>query len=377
MNKVIIIGGGIAGLSAAIALKKIGIECEVYETAPEIRAVGAGIVMASNALQVFGKFGFADKIIRAGAELENFVISDEKFRPIRAMNQNWIREKFGFGNTAIHRADLQNILIDELGREHLFLGKQFLSFEQKENKITAYLKDGTSAKGDFLIGADGIHSAVRNQLFPDIPYRYTNQTCWRGITHITVPEFLKNGAVEAWGNQKRLGVVPVGDEKIYWFAVLSEKPGGKDNPDLLKDYLKNLFSDFHPFGSELIEKTSSNNIIRNDLYDFKPLKKWHNGRVCLIGDAAHATTPNMGQGGCQAVEDAWILHSVFSENKTPQEAFQIFQERRIKKTTRITNQSFSMGQMAHWKYGRGLRNAFLKMLPKSLSQKGIEWVLKI
>ena len=146
MNKAIIIGGGIAGLSTAIALKKIGIECEVYETTPEIRAVGAGIVMASNALQVFGKFGFADKIIEAGAELENFVISDENFRPIRAMNQNWIREKYGFGNTAIHRADLQNILIEELGRAHLFLGKQFIKFEQKEDKIIAHFKDGIGPK---------------------------------------------------------------------------------------------------------------------------------------------------------------------------------------------------------------------------------------
>ena len=188
---------------------------------------------------------------------------------------------------------------------------------------------------------------------------------------------MKDKAIEAWGKQKRLGIVPVSNEKIYWFAVLSESPGGKDNPNELKDFLKNLFSDFHPFASELIKSTPLESIIRNDLYDFKPLKKWFEGRVCLIGDAGHATTPNMGQGGCQAVEDAWSLHSAFSRTKNVEEAFDIFQRKRIKKTSRITNQSFSMGQMAHWKYGQGIRNAMLKLLPESISKKGIEWVLKI
>ncbi len=377
MQEAIIIGGGIAGLSAAIALQKVGIECKVYEKAPEIRAVGAGIVMASNALQVFGNLGLAENIINAGAALAEFTISNEKFQPIQNMSQNWIREKYGFGNIAIHRADLQKVLIEALGKEHLLLGKDFDYFEQAEKKVTAFFKDGSMVAGKFLLGADGIHSAVRHQLFPNIPYRYTNQTCWRGITNIPVPDFLQNKAIEAWGNQRRFGIVPVNKEKIYWFAVLTEKPGGKDEPSRLKEHLKEIFSSFHPYVKELIGETPLDQIIRNDLYDFKPIKKWHNGRVSLIGDAAHATTPNMGQGGCQAVEDAWALFNIFSQTKIPEIAFERFRKKRFAKTSKITNQSFFLGEMAHWKYGRSIRNAFLKLMPEQMGRKQTEWVLNI
>jgi len=371
--KGIIIGAGIGGLNCAIALEKLGIEIEVFEAVTEVKAVGAGIWMASNAMQVFGHLGFADAVIREGVELQSIGVTDRHLKPIQLMPMEPIKERFKYGITAIHRARLHQLLIQQLkSREQLHLGKRLLRIEDDGELVTAHFADGSTAVGDFLIGADGIHSVVREQLFPnESQYKYSGQTCWRGVVDYELSDSMTDATYEAWGGKVRLGVSSIGHGQTYWFAVKKTAENGKDNPNTLKELLLQDFSKFASPLPEILEATAIENIVRNDIGNMSPLKKWAKGRVCLIGDAAHSMTPNMGQGGGQAVEDAYVLAKLFkkSDFKDPQPLFILFQAARIKKVSFIIRMSKMLGKVAHWTWAQGFRNSMMRLFSKNSNNR--------
>ncbi len=155
---------------------------------------------------------------------------------------------------------------------------------------------------------------------------------------------------------------------MYWFAVVLSPPNGKDDSLLIKENLLKMFADFNPLVTKMIGLTSVAHILRNDIYDLEPMRKWHKNNICLIGDAGHATTPNMGQGGAQAIEDAHYLSNLIVEN-SGENIFELFQQKRQKKVNLVVNQSWTTGKMAHWKYGKGLRDFLLKKVPKKIIEK--------
>ena len=311
--KGIIIGGGIAGLSTAIALQKIGIQTKVYEAVSEIKTVGAGIWMATNAMQVFGHLGFANRIEQEGMSLNKVAIADQNLKVIQGTNMENIRQKYGHSITAIHRAKLQRILLEELGNDNVELGKALQSFEEKENSVLAHFKDGSSVEADFLIGAGGIHSNVRKQLFPNVKYRYSGQVCWRGVTNFELPPSYQKATIETWGNQIRFGFSAISANEVYWFAVKTSPPDMQDDRATLKEYLSNMFEDFGNPIPSILAATPLEKIHKADMYDFKPIPKWHQGRVCLIGDAAHVLLTLTSQGVSSALEDAICLTDLLNK----------------------------------------------------------------
>ena len=364
--KALLIGGGIGGLTTAIALEKAGIDTSVYEAAPEIRAVGAGIWMATNAMQVFDRLGLASDVVAAGLPLERICISDNRLRIIQNTEMQMIRDQFGYSITSIARSRLQEVLLKNYGKT-INLAKHCTRFEQNGYGVTAYFNDGSSAQGDILIGADGIHSAVRQQMYPDARLRYSGQTCWRGIASIQLDAPLDKACLEAWGKTARLGFSVLSSSEVYWFAVQKAPRGEKDPPTGIKQKLQERYAGFNQPIPDIIAATPEEKIIRNDIIDLNPIKKWHHGRVCLIGDAAHAMTPNMGQGGGQAVEDAWVLSQILKDAKTPEKAFAIFESKRRKKVNQVVSTSWLIGKMAHISFGQGLRNALLRLVPIDFS----------
>lgn len=359
--KGIIIGGGIAGLTAHIALSKAGIDTEVYEIAPAIREVGAGIWMASNAMQVFDRLGFAGQVQAEGMPLDLVKITDAKMNTLSLMRQQPVIQKFGYAINAIHRGRLQKILLEQCDPANIHTDRGFSRMKIGENgKIQVWFSNGSAAEADFLIGADGIHSAVRKEIFPEVRLRYSGQTCWRGVAKIDLLDDWKAQTVEAWGRDVRFGFSEIGNGEVYWFAVKSVPAGGGDHPAELKSKLRKMFKGFEGPVIEIIEATKEQDIIRNDLKDFVPINAWHQGNIGLIGDAAHAMTPNMGQGGAQAVEDAWFIAQAFQEHSDPEAAFQAFFKKRFKKVKGIVLGSHSLGRVAHMPFLRGLRNWMMK-----------------
>lgn len=365
--KTIIIGGGIAGLTTAIALEQIGYETAVYESSPQLSVAGAGIWMATNAMQVFHRLGLADEVSAQGVSLDRIEVADHKMKSIQATEQLLFVDTYGYGVTSILRSRLRDILVSHYGKA-IHCGKKLQKVEEEGDVVKAFFEDGTSVIGDLLIGADGIHSAVRQQLVPSARLRYAGQTCWRGVAPISLAAPFEKACVETWGKNYRFGLSVISDQEVYWFAVAKAPEGQRDKGNR-KAKLTKMYADFGDPIPDIIAATPETQIIRNDINDLKPILKWYQGRVCLIGDAAHATTPNMGQGGGQAVEDAWFLSQILKEEPQPENAFKRFQDKRRKKVDQVVRTSWQIGKVAHISFGQGLRNFLLRKAPKALAEK--------
>ncbi|WP_025743512.1 FAD-dependent monooxygenase [Aquimarina pacifica] len=364
-----IVGAGIGGLITALAFEKNNIAYQLFEKAPKLNEVGAGIWLAPNALQVLEYLGLFEEVKRKGNTIDQITLGKSDLSPLYDTRQNYVKDTLEYATIAIHRAELQKLLLEKIPPEKIHMGKEFNSFERLDTgKVKIKFADNTATEADFLIGADGIHSKVRKQLFPESSIRYSGQTCWRGVAAIELDKEYKNRGIELWGDQIRFGISKIAKNKVYWFAVVLDAPHLKDNKDRIHQKLLRLYADFHPIVGELISSTPVDKILRNDIIDLKPLDNWYNGSICLIGDAGHATTPNMGQGGAQAIEDAYYLSDLIKKQPNTN-VFNLFQEKRKEKVSTIVQQSWTTGKMAHWKYGQGLRNFLLKNMPKKVLEK--------
>lgn len=370
--KIAIIGGGIGGLTTALALQKNNLDVTIYESAPEIKPVGAGIIMANNAMQVFNKLGIRYKIEKAGHKISAIKITDPQLKTLSDVQLNTFENKYGVHNTAIHRGDLQMILAQEIGFENIKLSKRLSKIEQR-NGYQLTFEDGTFAHADAVIGADGIKSVVRHQILNIGKLRSAKQKCWRGVSEFDWAAKYNHQAYEAWGKGRRFGFVRINDRKVYWYAVVNENLVKKT------DHLAELFAEFNPEVPRMISETPQEKIFVNDIIDLEPIFQWQKDRVCLIGDAAHATTPNMGQGACQAIEDAYILGKLFGEGKNAEQVFTQYEELRMKKAHYIVNTSSIIGKVSHYENNLAvwLRNTLLRATPSSINEKQMEKVFDI
>lgn len=369
MNSISIIGGGIGGLTLGNFLKLHNIDFKIYEAAPEIKTVGAGIAMAGNAMQIFDKLGLKEKIQNAGTKMDALIITDENLKTISKTDVLELENQYNVCNIAIHRADLQRILSENIS-EHIVLNKRLEKIEKK-SKYHLTFQDKTEIESDIIFGADGIKSLVRNQILKSGEIRNAKQKCWRGILQTKIPEKYSHNAYEMWGKGKRFGFVKIKDNTLYWYALVNEKFYSEDT-DLIK-----TFEDFHPDILEIISRTPKEQIILNDIIDIKPMDNWSLENLCLMGDAAHATTPNMGQGGCQAVEDAYVLSKLLEKEKDWNIIFSQFEKIRKKKVHHIVNTSWTLGKVAQWECFTGMRNWIFRMIPERVNQKQMEKILKL
>lgn len=365
-----IIGGGIGGLTCGIALKRKGFKVRVFEQAKEMKPVGAGIILASNAMQVYRELGLSQKITNKGCTVSSLSVVDKKFQLISKTDLSVFEETFQLKNVAIHRGVLQQVLIEEFKTDELFLDHKLDEIRTEKNACVLRFENGKEYKSFLTIGADGIYSKVRNTLFDNVPIRKANQMCWRGVLNYPLSDRFKNQAIESWGKGKRFGFVKIDKNQVYWFALKSIKEeSAKENETLDAT----LFSDFDPLVVDMIVKTEKNKIHAGEIVDLKPFKSWSISNVCLLGDAAHATTPNLGQGACQAIEDAFVLAECL-EKYEYEKAFTEFEKLRVYKAHKIVKTSYMLGKIAHWsnRILIVLRNGMLRNLPASINKKQIE-----
>ncbi|AYA37036.1 FAD-dependent oxidoreductase [Hymenobacter oligotrophus] len=373
----LIIGAGIAGLATALALHRQGHKVAVYEAAPALREIGAGVVLGANAMRALGHLGLHDAVHAAGFAVTRISLLDQAGGVLNDIDTRPFTERVGYDNLAIHRADLQRVLLAQLPPGVLHLGKALARFEQLGNQVTAYFADGSAATADALLAADGIRSRARLQLLPHSQPRYAGYTCWRGVTDGSALQLPAGRSTESWGAAGRFGVVPLANGQVYWFACInSAVPQNPACKALRLADLQKHFTHFHAPIPELLALTTDEQVIWGDIIDLKPLRQFAFGRVLLLGDAAHATTPNMGQGAGQAVEDAAMLARCLSEQPALQAAFRLFEQRRLPRTTRIVRQSWQLGQVAQFSrpWLVQLRNAVMRRVPSSLNRQQMQFL---
>jgi 2-polyprenyl-6-methoxyphenol hydroxylase-like FAD-dependent oxidoreductase len=375
-----IVGGGIGGLTLGIALQRKGYNVSIYEGAPALKPLGAGITLAGNAVKALIQIGIAEQILQAGKVLQSLIIKDQKGNILTQTNAEELSRKFGVINSfSIHRGDLQNILLSQLQPGSLTTGKRLLDFNQTSSGVALYFEDGTTASTDYLIACDGIHSVARKKLIPQSETRYSGYTCWRAVID-DVPSDLKlNETSETWGKGSRFGIVPLANRKLYWFACIN----AQKNDPLLRNYkvpdLLTYLSNFHTPIADILKRTKNEQLIWGDIIDLKPITKFAFGKIVLAGDAAHATTPNMGQGACMAIEDAAVLSNCIEEYSTVDEAFEKFEAKRIARTTKIVNDSWTIGKVAQLENGilTSLRNTLIKLTPPGVSERQVKFLTDV
>ena len=347
----------------ANALQKAGIDFDLYEQAPELTEVGAGIGLSNGALKLMGMIDLESEIREKSYPIKKMYFADKQLN---------IRRKLPTDSpgVCIHRAILIDILKSRLPVDKIHLSRKVTDIQSRADHAKIHFDDGESIESSVVIAADGIHSAVRRSLYPEIEIRYINQTIWRGITRVKEPGMMGEGYIEVWDEGLRFLTIPYNSEEMFWLAVKPAPPGLQDNPNEIKNELLELFQNFHPTFKDLIR--NSGKIIRNDMNDLGlPDRPWSHNRVVFIGDSIHATTPNLAQGGCQAIEDAVCLSLCLKANSSdPEKAFHLYQNLRQKKVSSIVDTSWKFGVAAH------SRNPLKHYLFRAILEYGPAYFLK-
>lgn len=361
--KVVIVGSGIAGLSVAIALRALGIAVTVYERAPALQDVGAGISLWANAMRALDSLGAGQAVrqrsVRASwCELR----TDEGRRVALSERPDSLERRFGLLELVrmVHRADLLAALRSLLPDDTVVCGHECIAVSGWESRPRVRFANGHADSSDAVIGADGIRSVVRTALFGAGEPRYAGYTCWRGIS--PRPDRIEPGYFgEWWGRARRFGITTLTDDRVYWFAVENAPPAMRVADD--RAHLLDAFRGWAPPVAELIA-TAQSSPIRGDILDRPPSRTWSRGAVVVVGDAAHAATPNLGQGGAMAIEDAVVLARRLAKDDDPATAFDGLVAERRRRTASIVRRSRAFGTIAQLE-GRtlcGLRDAALRLI---------------
>lgn len=360
----IVVGGGIGGLSAAIALRRAGIQAEVHERAPELREVGAGISLWPNATRQLREWGLLDDVLRRGYRFTTGEMRDVRGRVLTQMHL----PPADAPSVLIHRADLHAILADGLPPWAVRTGAEFRRLRETADGVVADFGEAGTEEGRFLVGADGLHSAVRRQVLGDGEPVYRGYPVWRGVAPAGTVEW--TSLTETLGRGLRFGTVPIGGGRVAWWATANEPEHADDGPEGRKARLLRLFGDWHRPIPQLIEATPGDEILKNGTYDRPPVRRWGRGRVTLLGDAAHPTTPNFGQGGCMAIEDAAVLARCLAETDDVPVALRAFEARRYRRTAWITRESLRYGRVAQWQRAGAvrLRETILRLAPPAVTR---------
>jgi 2-polyprenyl-6-methoxyphenol hydroxylase-like FAD-dependent oxidoreductase len=346
--KVMVAGGGIGGLTAAIALRRTGFDVAVFERTAELREVGAGLLLAANARKALGKLGLAEAVSRLGTPASAAEIRSWRGEVLASIPAAELEKQVGAPSAAVHRADLQALLVREAGEGTLRFGAEVEAFEQDESGVTVLLAGGGEERADILVGADGLRSKTRAALLGPEKPRYGGYTAWRAVVEPKEELLAWGRGFESWGRGARFGCAHIGKGRVYWFATANAPEGAKDgqpgSPAGPKAALLRLFGSWHRPIRQLIEATDEVAILRTDIYDRDPLgERWGEGRVTLLGDAAHPMTPNLGQGACQAVEDAIVLARCLNEGGATAAALRSYERLRSDRAAMVVRRSRRVG----------------------------------
>ena len=378
VERALIVGGGIAGLATAGGLTRAGVDCVVVEHAEAWRPTGAGIVLNVNAMAALGKLGLADAVRGRGFRLGEAAITDQRGRDLGRTDFGALDAEFG-PTIGIHRAELHAALLEGASDAEIRLETSVERLAQRplngvdvgvDGGVDVQLTNGQREHYDLVIGADGIHSRVRELTFGHIPTEYSGYTCWRFVVDAPLQQ---SRMCEMWGRGKRIGVVPIGKSTFYVFVVANAAAGTPDPEPGRLERLRKRFSDFGGPAPALLDALDdSDELIHNDLCAI-PVGNWYDGRVVLIGDAAHAMTPNMGQGAGMALEDAAVLVELLQAGGAMSEILGSYRSRRASRVAWVQNQSRRIGRIGQLENPLAchLRNTAARLIPDRVSTRAL------
>jgi len=385
-RKALVIGGGIAGPVTALFLRRAGIDIELYEAWPYSAGIGGGLQIAPNGMRVLAELGLADDLIKRGAVAESFDLYSQAGKKLGSINRDMARR---FGQPALNmcRATLNEALVDAAwsASVSVFFEKRLVKIEDRgDQPVIAYFADGTTAEGDFVIGADGVHSAVRRHVIPDGPTPFdTGLIGFGGFVPRALIENLPIGQrVETtFGQSGFFGYglcSPDPNDGAMWWSTqpshgITAAAYRAMSQDAIKQHLRDFHAGWHAPIPAIIE--AAENIVVTDTLDVATLPTWSRKRTLLIGDAAHATSPHAGQGASLALEDAMVLGRLMADRQELGMTFQNFEHERRPRAEKIVAIARRNGNSKREfsPTGAWIRDHMIKLL-LPLSSKGMDFM---
>jgi 2-polyprenyl-6-methoxyphenol hydroxylase-like FAD-dependent oxidoreductase len=373
-NRVLIIGGGIGGLTAAVALRAQGIPVAIFERQSELREVGAGVGMHALACKALGMIGLGDALREIASDpIQEIKVVSHTGRQLAVWPQ------FGASH-AVHRGELLDMLHRGVGDDSVIqTSSDCVGFEQNGDGVTAQFADGREERGMVLIGADGLYSVARRTAIGQDALRYAGYTLWRAIPEFTHPEVPEGYPKQAFGPGGTFGMYPC-KGRMNWFATMARPEGAGDPPAGRKQDMLDTYRGWPSPIEELIQATPDNQIDRQDLFDRVPVSRWSNGRVTLMGDAAHPTTPALAQGAGMTIEDGPVLARSLAAAGDLRSATAVaaaladYEQQRIPRTTGIVNASWRLSRVASWRSSAAVtaRSYAMSAVPKRAWRKTVQ-----
>lgn len=306
--KAIIVGAGIGGLTTAIAMQQAGYEVEIYDKTRELRPAGAGISLWSNGVKVLNRLGLGDRLAAIGGTMNRMEYRSDRDELLSHIDLQPLFQQVGQRPYPVSRTELQAMLLEVAGAEKVKLQMRCVAVEEDEDSVTAVFEDGHRATGDVLVGADGIRSQVREHVLGcEVVPRYADYVNWNGIVDAQPGLCDPDNWVIYVGQGRRASMMPIGGDRFYFFFGSPMQKGTQVEPKDRQTELAKTFAGWPTPVQNLVQAIDPLQTNRLEIHDIDPPERLARGRTVLVGDSGHATTPTLGQGGCQAVEDAEVL----------------------------------------------------------------------
>ncbi len=369
----LIVGGGIAGLTMFQFLQNRGHQVTLVEKADKLRADGAGIMLGINAMKVMGILGLSDEVLSKGAPgapLKEFSMTDSRGTMLGKVESRYLQNETGYATVGIHRAALHEILTDNLTSANVKLCTSVKQITTNLEKNDVVFSDGDEQTYDLIIAADGIYSNTRDLRNITSALRYSGYTCWRLVVDVS-EKFSVDSGFEMWGRAKRFGIVPIGKNKIFCFATCNAQANEENYKYLSVEAFKHLFAEFGGLAQKILSLLSEEHeLIHSDLYNQQNICMTY-GNIVFVGDSAHAAIPNMGHGAGMAIEDAYVLNQLLISTDSVTEALKEYNLMRSPRVQLIRDKSYTLGKVAQWNSYLAimLRNYMLKLLPSQVLTK--------
>lgn len=350
--KVIITGAGIGGLTAGIALRRAGCEVEIYDRVKELRPVGAGISLWSNGAKVLAHLGMGEQLAAIGGTMNQIAYHHKTGTQLNEISLLPLIDAVRQRPYPVARRDLQNMLLAAYGDE-IRLNHRCIDVAEDETGVTVFFENGYQAKGDVLIAADGLHSTIRKYVLGDevdIEPKYAGYVNWNGLVPASTDLVPKKSWVIYVGDHQRASMMPIGGDRLYFFFDVPLAQGTPCNPENFKAELKEYFQGWASPVQMLIDRFNPDEVARIEIHDAGPFNRYVRGRVALLGDSAHATCPDMGQGGCLALEDALVISDyLLNTDAGVEHAFQRYEAERIIRANAIVQKARKRAEQIHGK----------------------------
>jgi 2-polyprenyl-6-methoxyphenol hydroxylase-like FAD-dependent oxidoreductase len=341
-RKIVVVGAGVGGLTAAAGLSKAGFEVEVYERAKELRPAGTALSLMSNALTALDTLGIKPDFDGRAVVFDTLHFRTRLGRPIRALTFGGIARRLGQPNLAIHRASLQQALLEQAGDCKIVLGSTATGYTRDGDEVVVSFQDGREVRADVVIGADGFNSAIRRGVAgPEKPLDH-GYICWRATPQFTHPVVTPAYASHYWGRGQRFGLVDLGGGQVYWWGTKNMSAERSANFDGGRAEILRLFDRWAPEIPAVIAATPEDTINSVPAQDRPFLEQWGDGPVTLVGDAAHPMLSSLGQGAAIAIEDGVVLAHCLSTVDGTEAALRAYEDRRRERTRAMVEASRSL-----------------------------------